>query len=149
MVPVPAYPPRLDPSVRFWQVLGNIAADCRPKVVLTTRNVASLSAAAPRSRILARSAGFAPTTWIPPRAFVREPRIDPDALALLQYTSGSTATPKGVMVTHRNLMHNQRAIAAAVAPEGPGFGVSWLPLYHDMGLMAGVVHPVFQGIPWC
>ena len=148
VVPVPVSPPRLDRLMQSWQVLDNIAADCRPKVVLTTRNLASLfggSAAVPHLGSL---------HWLctddldSSRAHSwREPTIDAGALALLQYTSGSTATPKGVMVTHRNLMHNQRTMEAAIAPEGPGLGVSWLPLYHDMGLLGGVVQPLFQGTP--
>jgi acyl-CoA synthetase (AMP-forming)/AMP-acid ligase II len=148
VVPVPAYPPRLDRLIQSWQALGNIAADCQPKVVLTTRNVAALfggSAAVPHLGALPWICTD-DLDWSRAQSW-HEPRINPDALALLQYTSGSTATPKGVMVTHRNLMHNQRTIAAAVAPEGPGLGVSWLPLYHDMGLLGGVIQPLFSGTP--
>src|SRR5262249_24432134 len=148
VVPVPAYPPRLDRLAQSWQALGNIAGDCQPKVVLTTRNLASLfggSAALPALAALRwlctdnlePSLG---TRW-------RERAVDPAALALVQYTSGSTAAPRGVMVTHANMMHNQRVIAAAVGPAGPGLGVCWLPLYHDMGLLGGVVQLVFAGTP--
>src|SRR5205814_2070464 len=77
----------------------------------------------------------------------REPRTDPDRIAFLQYTSGSTAAPKGVMVTHRNLMHNERVIETALEHSGNGLGVSWLPLYHDMGLIGGVLQGVFHGAP--
>ena len=74
---------------------------------------------------------------------------DPNSLALLQYTSGSTAEPKGVMVTHRNLMHNERMIDAAFGHPHTGWrcGVCWLPLFHDMGLIGGVLQPVFNGAP--
>src|SRR5439155_10247669 len=77
----------------------------------------------------------------------RQPRTDPDATAFLQYTSGSTAAPKGVMVTHRNLMHNERMIQTALEHSGNRLGVSWLPLYHDMGLIGGVLQGVFHGAP--
>jgi acyl-CoA synthetase (AMP-forming)/AMP-acid ligase II len=148
VVPVSAYPPRLDRLAQSWQVLHGIAADCRPAVVLTSRNVAALFGGGGAALHL----GELP--WVATDALDdaaaerwRERACDPDALAFLQYTSGSTAAPKGVRVTHRNLMHNQRAMQTALGPEGPGFGVSWLPLYHDMGLVGGVLQPVFHGTP--
>lgn len=76
------------------------------------------------------------------------PRVTPDDLAFLQFTSGSTAAPKGVMVTHGSLVAN----CWAIATEGMGlrFGedraVSWLPLYHDMGLIGFVITPLFKAI---
>ncbi|WP_247616514.1 fatty acyl-AMP ligase [Streptomyces sp. MK37H] len=69
-----------------------------------------------------------------------------DDVALLQYTSGSTGTPKGVMVTHRNFWHNA-AETDALWPTKGGTVVSWLPLFHDMGLLFGVVLPLWAGIP--
>jgi acyl-CoA synthetase (AMP-forming)/AMP-acid ligase II len=143
VVPVPAYPPRFDRLAQSWQVLGSIVTDCRPAVVLTTRGLASLVAGIPSCgglRVLCTD-GLDPSgarRW-------RQRPIDPEALAVLQYTSGSTAAPKGVMLTHRNLMHNQRMMQTALGDDGPGLGVCWLPLYHDMGLMGGVLQPVFHG----
>ncbi|MEN0062385.1 MAG: fatty acyl-AMP ligase [Myxococcota bacterium] len=78
------------------------------------------------------------------------PTITPDDLAFLQYTSGSTSDPKGVMVTHGSLIANAHAImvhGAKIAPEAGDKGVSWLPLYHDMGLIGFVISPVYHGIP--
>ena len=72
----------------------------------------------------------------PPRA---------EELALLQYTSGSTGSPKGVMVTHANLLANQRQIAQVFGQDERAVVVSWLPLYHDMGLIGGVLHPLYLG----
>ncbi|MFG6175959.1 amino acid adenylation domain-containing protein [Halomonas sp. THAF12] len=68
-------------------------------------------------------------------------------IAFLQYTSGSTATPKGVMVSHANLMANERAIEAGFSIEDDDVFVSWLPLYHDMGLIGGLLQPIHRGIP--
>ncbi|MFL6234775.1 MAG: amino acid adenylation domain-containing protein, partial [Thermoanaerobaculia bacterium] len=73
----------------------------------------------------------------------REP--DPRSIAFLQYTSGSTATPKGVMVTHANLLHNERMIGAAFDMDEESVVVGWLPLYHDMGLIGNVLQPLHAG----
>ncbi len=80
------------------------------------------------------------------------PAINADQLAFLQYTSGSTSDPKGVMVSHGNLLANLEAIRQAfdVEIEGPGndpvsTGVFWLPAYHDMGLIGGILTPLYVG----
>jgi len=73
------------------------------------------------------------------------PVIAPDALAMLQYTSGSTSQPKGVMLSHSNLIHNARAINTAFGV-ARDLGMFWLPAYHDMGLVGGVLAPVVAGI---
>ncbi|MFE0515745.1 fatty acyl-AMP ligase [Streptomyces sp. NPDC058964] len=75
----------------------------------------------------------------------RAPATGPDDLAFLQYTSGSVSEPRGVMVTHRNLMANQAALQRVLGTtSGDRFG-GWLPLYHDMGLIAHLLHPVWLG----
>lgn len=66
-------------------------------------------------------------------------------LAMLQYTSGSTADPRGVMLTHGNLLHNCRILAHALKTTPGDVGVHWLPFYHDMGLGLSILHPVFVG----
>ncbi|WP_405431060.1 fatty acyl-AMP ligase [Micromonospora sp. NBC_00617] len=71
----------------------------------------------------------------------------PDDIALLQYTSGSTGEPKGVMVTHRNFLHNARETAELWPLEPDATVVNWLPLFHDMGMLFGVVMPLWGGIP--
>ncbi len=70
---------------------------------------------------------------------------DPSGLALLQYTSGSTGNPRGVMLTHGNLMDNQRHIMAGLGTTETDTAVNWLPLYHDMGLIGGVLHAIYVG----
>src|SRR5204862_3605470 len=74
-----------------------------------------------------------------------EPDIDADALAFLQYTSGSTAAPKGVMVTHANLLHNEEMIRRVFRQTEQSVIVGWLPLYHDMGLIGNVLQPLYIG----
>ena len=70
-----------------------------------------------------------------------------DDLALLQYTSGSTGRPKGVMLTHANLLANIRAFGEALALRSDDFGVSWLPLYHDMGLIGAWLGSLYYAAP--
>src|SRR5262249_53036098 len=68
-----------------------------------------------------------------------------DSIALLQYTSGSTATPKGVMVSHANLLHNEALIQKAFRQSRESVIAGWLPLYHDMGMIGNVLQPIYSG----
>ena len=74
-----------------------------------------------------------------------DPAIGQETLAFLQYTSGSTDEPKGVMVTHGNLLHNLAAIGRSFRATAESRGVFWLPLYHDMGLIGGVLQTLYCG----
>jgi acyl-CoA synthetase (AMP-forming)/AMP-acid ligase II len=65
----------------------------------------------------------------------------------LQYTSGSTADPKGVLLTHENLLHNASLVNDAIDPVPEDSYVSWLPVFHDMGFMAGILQPLYRGLP--
>jgi 8-amino-7-oxononanoate synthase len=77
----------------------------------------------------------------------RCPKLRADSLAVLQYTSGSTGSPKGVMLTHENMIANSELILHGFEPSQPVVGASWLPTYHDMGLIGGVVMPLYIGRP--
>lgn len=74
------------------------------------------------------------------------PEIDPDALAVLQFTSGSTSDPKGVMLPHRTILANLDGAASALRLTPDDVAVSWLPLYHDMGLIGLFTLPMVQGL---
>ncbi len=76
-----------------------------------------------------------------------DPAIDSDTLAFLQYTSGSTSTPKGVMLSHANLLHNEFLIHSYFESSPNSIGVGWLPLYHDMGLIGNVLQPIYSDFP--
>lgn len=73
--------------------------------------------------------------------------INPNDLAFLQYTSGSTGTPKGVMVSHANIVANEKAIQHIFGGDDRSCGVSWLPVLHDMGLIGCTLQPLFVGYP--
>ena len=77
----------------------------------------------------------------------QRPAIGPDDIAFLQFTSGSTADPKGVVLTHRNLLANMRTIGDYVNPIPGDVFVSWLPLYHDMGLIGAVLTTLYHAVP--
>ncbi|GGY05676.1 fatty acyl-AMP ligase [Streptomyces hiroshimensis] len=131
---------------RHFGRLSRIAADARISAVLTSAEhapeIAAWLAAAgfPDVACLATDAGPAgdPAHW-------RAPRLRPDDLAFLQYTSGSTSAPKGVMVSHGNLMANEAAVQRALGSTAESCLGSWLPVYHDMGLIGHVLHPLWLG----
>ncbi|MEM8722028.1 MAG: amino acid adenylation domain-containing protein [Cyanobacteria bacterium P01_G01_bin.39] len=77
----------------------------------------------------------------------QEPDLERDAIAFLQYTSGSTGTPKGVMVSHGNILHNGAMTYRWMGHSPDSQFVSWLPIYHDMGLIGGILQPLYGGFP--
>jgi acyl-CoA synthetase (AMP-forming)/AMP-acid ligase II len=144
VIAVPACPPRphRDPArIRLIQ------ADAQARLVLTTSvrcaKIAPLFASDSRAAALQWLAtDEVADTWEDHWA---EPLLAEDSLAFLQYTSGSTGNPKGVMVSHGNLMHNEALIHVGFEPRGARVGMSWLPAYHDMGLIGGLLQPLFGG----
>lgn len=145
-IAVPAYPPR---QHRGADRIESILADAQPSVVLTTSALRSgiqewLADVAPTRIITVLAVDTLETTLA--QAW-QAPAITPASLAFLQYTSGSTAAPKGVMVSHSNLLHNSRLIQHYSQTNADDVCVSWLPIYHDMGLIAGIVQPAYVGYP--
>jgi amino acid adenylation domain-containing protein len=147
-VAVPAYPPT---GSRGLPRLRSILADCEPRAILT---VGALRAALEK-QMARRQAGGDAGLGLPlidvdalgdaGADLWRDPGLSADALAFLQYTSGSTSTPKGVRVTHGNLAANERMIQESFGTHEGSVVVSWLPLYHDMGLIGGLLHPLCLG----
>lgn len=142
VVPVPAYPPR---SARHIGRVEAILRDAGAHCVLTHSSLFDrLSNWLGRrdSRFFVTCTDSFPTSW----AMEWQAEVIPDgSLAFLQYTSGSTGTPKGVMVTHANLLANQRMIQQAFGHPDGFVCVSWLPIYHDMGLVGSLLQPLFRG----
>lgn len=146
VIAVPAYPPRLNRPVPRIQ---GIVADSKPAVALTTtsilENIEQRFEHAPDLEALRwlnteKTPQKIEENW-------QEPQISPDWLAFLQYTSGSTSQPKGVMLSHGNLTHNLEAIRVGFRIDPQGCGVFWLPSYHDMGLIGGILEPLYVGRP--
>ncbi len=139
-VAVPAYPPvRGADAAR----LRAVVADAEPHVLLTAPGFGAQ--ACDGLATAARLVECDPATAAPSGADVTGPQ--PGDLALLQYTSGSTAEPRGVLLTHANLLANSAVIRRAFGHTRASRGVIWLPPYHDMGLIGGVLQPVFAGFP--
>ncbi|HEV2148334.1 MAG TPA: condensation domain-containing protein, partial [Longimicrobiaceae bacterium] len=150
-VAVPAYPPRQNRSLGRLQA---IAADARAAAVLTTSGMLASLAAHRESLPGAGAMAWIATDEVPAELAAEwaDPGVTEDTLAFLQYSSGSTSTPKGVRVTHRNLLYNERMIREAFGhtPEWVERGLTimgWLPFYHDMGLIGNVLHPLYLGAP--
>ena len=144
MVAVPTYPPH---SNQFLANLGAIVSDAGPTVALTTASTLEEYRRQIDQTPALRALKWIPTDTIPDdlaNAW-QEPPIGADSLAVLQYTSGSTGSPKGVMVSHGNLLHNSSVIHAIFGNSPRIRGVIWLPPYHDMGLIGGIVGPVYAG----
>lgn len=143
-VAVPAVPPR---GGRGAEQLRGLLADARPRAILSTREIggriAQWGEALPDSGAIERlvpedaDEGLA-SRW-------RSPALDGRDPAFLQYTSGSTSAPKGVVVSHGNLLANESLISAAFAQREDSVVVGWLPAYHDMGLIGNLLQPLFVG----
>lgn len=143
---VPAYPPRLNRPVPRIQA---IVDDSKSTFALTTstilHNIEQRFEHAPDLKAL----HWLNTEQVPAgiEADWHHPEITSDTLAFLQYTSGSTSQPKGVMLTHGNLMHNLKAIRHGFQLDDNASGVFWLPSYHDMGLIGGILEPMYINGP--
>jgi acyl-CoA synthetase (AMP-forming)/AMP-acid ligase II len=148
IVAVPAYPPDPGRATQSLSRVLDIVRDAGASLILTLDecrefvNLARASASDPQSiavittdRIDRENAN----RWSPPT-----PSGD-DPIAFLQYTSGSTGVPKGVMISHQNLIAHQRLAHEVFACKEEQITVSWLPFYHDMGLIGPMLYPLYSG----
>ena len=144
VIAVPAYPPR---NRRHHARLDAIVHDAEPQVVLVgdvgSAKVDEWLGTLPLTLRRIDTIDIVPADAIPGSGVLP---VGSD-LALLQYTSGSTSTPKGVMVTHANIVHNSECIRTSVHTGAHSVGVCWLPSFHDMGLIDGVLQPLYTGFP--
>ena len=147
-VPVPIYPParptQLEDHLRRH---AGILANAEARLLITSQELA-LPAGLLRGLVEGLDGIALSQELLACTAQASLPPVRGDQLALLQYTSGSTGNPKGVTLTHAQLLANIRAMARAAAVRGDDVFVSWLPLYHDMGLICAWLSSLVQAIPF-
>ncbi|BAZ37908.1 amino acid adenylation domain protein [Calothrix sp. NIES-4101] len=146
VVAVTAYPPR---NQRNTPRIKAISEDAQAAIALTTTEMLSTV-----QSLMTEKTDLGSLQWLTTDNLVQgiedswqEPNIDRDTLAFLQYTSGSTGTPKGVMISHGNLLHNAQATCQFMEHSPESKFVTWLPMYHDMGLIGGILQPLYGGFP--
>ncbi|HYX15544.1 MAG TPA: amino acid adenylation domain-containing protein [Nostoc sp.] len=146
VVAIPAYPPS---NQRKTPRIQAISIDAQVSVALTT--TAMLPTLQSILTLLTKQGNF---HWLTTDNIAQgiedswqQPAINEDTLAFLQYTSGSTGTPKGVMLSHGNLLHNAAVTYQMMGHSPSSKFVSWLPIYHDMGLIGGILQPLYGGFP--
>ena len=145
-VPVPAYPPaQLGRMAEYLENLARLSGNCGAKVMITNRRVRPL--VSPVQQALGNDFRFVVPEDIQFGASHAMVPVSGSDLALLQYTSGSTGNQKGVMLSHRNLLANIRAIGNWLKFTSDDVAVSWLPLYHDMGLIGLMICTLYWDVP--
>jgi acyl-CoA synthetase (AMP-forming)/AMP-acid ligase II len=149
VIAVPAYPPNPARLNRTLPRLQTMVANAGATVVLTTSQILSMA-----PLLFEQAPDLGAMEWLATDAITggaeqgwQQPDVAGDTLAFLQYTSGSTGTPKGVMLSHANLLHNSVLISQAFSISSNDSVVIWLPPYHDMGLIGGILQPLYRGIP--
>ena len=143
-IAVPAYPPRRN---RHLERINSIIENSESKFILSDKIIKKRTTA-----VSENSEFLSDLNWIDEQDITDEfenlwqyPNITEQNTAFLQYTSGSTGSPKGVIVSHENLLHNESLIKDAFRQDENSVIVSWLPLYHDMGLIGSVLQTLFSG----
>ena len=146
IIAVPVYPPQMGKQLSRIEA---VIKDCHPAIFLTTSDIlASIQTQMPDLAEIGSS------KWLTTEDITLEnanlwqrPDINSETIAFLQYTSGSTSSPKGVMVSHSNLLANEHSIISLVKTSPETVSVSWLPLFHDMGLIGMAMHSLYLGTP--
>jgi acyl-CoA synthetase (AMP-forming)/AMP-acid ligase II len=149
VIAIPVPPPESGRLKRTLPRLGSIVKDANATFALTTNSILELIA-----NVKEDFPEFEQMRWITHESIDLElaenwqdPQIDKEQLAYLQYTSGSTATPKGVMLSHFNLMHHAGYLQTACGYDPDSITINWMPYFHDYGLVEGITVPLYNGTP--
>ncbi len=137
VIAVPAFPPQ---GKRRIGRLEKIVSDCNASLVLTKEGIYEKTKTWFDSEL-----DWLKTDIIGNHIERKLPVISSDTIAFLQYTSGSTGNPKGVIVDHSNIIHNSELFKKCFQTDAKSVGVSWLPIYHDMGLIGNVIQAFYVG----
>ena len=147
VIAVTAYPPR---NQRNTPRVKAISEDAQAAIALTTTEILpKVQSLMTEKNDLGSSLQWLTTDNLEQgiEEVWKEASINKDSLAFLQYTSGSTGTPKGVMISHGNLLHNAQTTYQFMEHSSESKFVTWLPMYHDMGLIGGILQPLYGGFP--
>lgn len=145
IIAIPTYPPH---HRRPDKRIHSIVKDAQPTLVLTTT-----AAMKHKHEYIKNTPELARSVWIDSTETKdiadswKMPDITTNQIAFLQYTSGSTGQPKGVQVSHGNIMHNSEYIRVESQTSEQDVSVTWLPSFHDMGLIDGIIQPLYSGFP--
>lgn len=145
VIAIPLYPPKLK---RNLGKISAIAQDAGATLAIApARYLENLEQLCERATELKALRWLAAETLAGNAEQWQSPSIDPNDVAYLQYTSGSTSAPKGVMVSHANVLYNVEYIHRGVGDDANSVAVTWLPHFHDMGLVEGLLKSLYVGIP--
>ena len=149
VVAIPVPPPESGRLKRTLPRLRSIVKDANATIALTTASIFELI-----ETVKDEFPEFEQMRWINTAQIDlnlaqqwSDPEVHPDQLAYLQYTSGSTSTPKGVMLTHYNLMYHCSYLKQACGYDSESVSVTWMPYFHDYGLVEGMMVPLYNGHP--
>ena len=149
VIAIPVPPPESGRLKRTLPRLRSIVKDAQASIALTNAAILSLV-----GNVQEEFPEFAQMRWIDTATLDvklaenwSDPQVDKDTLAYLQYTSGSTSTPKGVMLSHFNLMHHAGYLQQACGYEPDSTTLTWMPYFHDYGLVEGLIVPLYNGTP--
>jgi acyl-CoA synthetase (AMP-forming)/AMP-acid ligase II len=144
IIAVPAYPPKRNQKISR---LIAIIEDCQPQIILTTSSLLENIQLKNKDFLELSVTQFLATDNLDNDQDFHfyPPDISGNTLAFVQYTSGSTGSPKGVMISHDNIAHNSVYIQKAFELTEKSVSVTWLPSFHDMGLIDGIIQPLYTG----
>lgn len=150
VIAIPVPPPDAGRMKRALPRLLEIVNDSDASIVLSNQRIITLL----QDNHDVTSPKLAAMTWVDTEQVDlqladqwQDPQVNQDVLAYLQYTSGSTSTPKGVMLSHYNLMHHSAYLQRACDYTPEGTTVTWMPYFHDYGLVEGLILPLYAGVP--